>query len=120
MVDGVVTRNANENPAFAFRHRGEAGRRFHFCRALAEVWKSPGSDALLTRAHSECQQRHRAFAAEFLAPSSGLRSRLSGPVVDGEDIDGSAVEFGVSSQAIEHQIANHRMARVSRIGTPGE
>ena len=120
MVDGVVTRNANENPAFAFRHRGEAGRRFHFCRALAEVWISPGSDALLTRAHSECQQRNRAFAAEFLAPSSGLRSRLSGPVVDGEDIDGLAVEFGVSSQVVEHQIASHRIARISRIGTPGE
>ena len=41
MVDGVVTRNANENPAFAFRRHGEAGRRFHFCRALAEVWISP-------------------------------------------------------------------------------
>ena len=57
MVDGVVTRNANENPVFAFRHRGEAGRRFHFCRALAEVWRSPGLDALLARAHSESQQR---------------------------------------------------------------
>ena len=120
MVDGVVTRNANENPAFAFRRHGEAGRRFHFCRALAEVWISPGSDALLTRAYSESQQRNRAFAAEFLAPSSGLRSRLSEPVVDGEDIDGMAVEFGVSSQVVEHQIANHRIARIWRIGTPSE
>ena len=120
MVDGVVTRNANENPAFAFRRHGEAGRRFHFCRALAEVWISPGSDALLTRAYSESQQRNRAFAAEFLAPSSGLRRRLSEPVVDSEDIDGMAVEFGVSSQVVEHQIANHRIARISRIGTPSE
>ena len=118
MVDGVVTRNANENPAFAFRRHAEAGRRFHFCRALAEVWISPGSDALLTRAYSESQQRNRAFAAEFLAPSSGLRSRVSAGVVDGEDIDGLAVEYGVSSRVVEHQIANHRIARVSRIGTP--
>ena len=33
LVDGVVTRNANENPAFAFRHRGEVGRRFHYAIA---------------------------------------------------------------------------------------
>ena len=117
MIDGVVTRNADENPAFAFRHRGDDARRFHFCRALAEVLISPGSDALLTRAFSERQQRNRAFAAEFLAPSSGLRTRVSGPVVDGEDIDELAVEFGVSSQVIEHQIANHRIAEILRTGT---
>ena len=120
MVDGVVTRNANENPAFAFRRHGEAGRRFHLCRALAEVWMSPGSDALLTRAYSESQQRNRAFAAEFLAPSSGLRSRVSGSVVDGEDLDGLAVEYGVSSQVVEHQIANHHIARISRVGAPSD
>ena len=120
MVDGVVTRNANENPAFAFRRHGEAGRRFHLCRALAEVWMSPGSDALLTRAYSESQQRNRAFAAEFLAPSSGLRSRVSGSVVDEEDLDGLAVEYGVSSQVVEHQIANHHIARISRVGAPSD
>jgi len=117
MVDGVVTRNTDENPAFAFRHRGDDARRFHFCRALAEVLISPGTDALLTRAFSERQQRNRAFAAEFLAPSSGLRTRVSGPVVDGEDIDGLAVEFGVSSLVIEHQISNHHIAQVWRTGT---
>ena len=119
LVDGVVTRNADENPAFAFRHQGEEAKRFHFCRALAEVLTSPGSDALLTRAHSERQQRNRAFAAEFLAPSSGLRTRVFGPVVDGEDIDELAVKFGVSSQVIEHQIANHRIARIWRADGSG-
>ena len=108
------------HPAFAFRRHSEAGRRFHLCRALAEVWMSPGSDALLTRAYSESQQRNRAFAAEFLAPSSGLRSRVSGSVVDGEDIDGLAAEFGVSSQVVEHQIANHHIARISRVGAPSD
>ena len=117
LVDGVVTRNADENPAFAFRHRGEDAKRFHFCRALAEVLISPGSNALLTRAYSERQQRNRAFAAEFLAPSSGLRTRVSGRVVDSEDINELAVEFGVSSQVIEHQIANHRIAEIWRTGT---
>ena len=112
LIDGVITRNDDQRPAFAFRRVGEYGRRFHFCRALVEVLTSPGEDALLTRAHSERQQRNRAFAAEFLAPSSGLKKRISREVVDGEDIDELAVEFGVSSRVIEHQIVNHRIARI--------
>ena len=112
LVDAVVTRNEAELPAFAFRRRSEESRRFHFCRALAEVLFSPGSDTFLTRAHSERQQRNRAFAAEFLAPSEGLRSRVSGTVADSDDIDELAMEFGVSSLVIEHQVRNHRIARV--------
>lgn len=112
LVDAVVTRTETELPAFAFRRKSDESRRFHFCRALAEVVLSPRSDTFLTRAHSERQQRNRAFAAEFLAPSAGLRSRLSGSVADGDDIDELATEFGVSSLVIEHQVRNHRIARV--------
>ena len=112
LVDAVVTRNEAELPAFAFRRRSDESRRFHFCRALAEVLLSPGSDTFLTRAHSERQQRNRAFAAEFLAPAEGLRSRVSGSVADSDDIDELATEFGVSSLVIEHQLRNHRIARV--------
>ena len=112
LVDGVITRGEGDNPAFAFRNFYGYNWRFHFCRALAEVLASPGTDMLLTRAHSERQQRNRGFAAEFLAPSSGLRKKVSGPVVDAEDIDELAVEFGVSSRLIEHQVVNHRIARV--------
>ena len=116
LIDGVITRNDDLHPAFAFRRFGEDSRRFHFCRGLAEVLASPGTDTLLTRAHSERQQRNRAFAAEFLAPSSGLRWRVSRPVVDGDDIDELAAEFGVSSRVIEHQIRNHRIAEVWQTG----
>ena len=112
LIDGVITRNDDQIPAFAFRRIGKDGRRFHFCRALIEVLASPGADALITRAYSERQQRNRAFATEFLAPSSGLRERISRPVVGSEDIDELALEFGVSSRVIEHQIANHRIARI--------
>lgn len=108
LIDGVVTRSDDGRHGFAFRKN----RPFTFCRALAEVLAQPGSDALLTRAHSERQQRNRAFAAEFLAPSSGLRQRVSRPVLDGDDIDELAVEFGVSSLVIQHQIENHGIARV--------
>lgn len=113
LVDGVITRSDDECPAFAFRRLGDHSRRFHFCRALAEVLLSPGSDTLLTRAYSERQQRNRAFAAEFLAPSSGLKERVSRPVLDGEDIDELAAEFGVSSRVVEHQVKNHLIAQVS-------
>ena len=72
----------------------------------------PGSKTLLTKAHSERQQRNRAFAAEFLAPSSGLRQMVSRPVLDDDDVDELAVEFGVHSRVIEHQIKNHHIARI--------
>ena len=112
LLDGVVTSDANGRPAFAIRaERGEA-RRFQFCRGLAEVLLAPGSDALLTRARTDRQQRSRAFAAEFLAPSSGLRARVSRPVVDEDEVDGLAAEFGVSPLLVAHQLSNHEIARV--------
>jgi Zn-dependent peptidase ImmA (M78 family) len=79
---------------------------------LAEVLVSPGSDALLTQARSDRQQRSRAFAAEFLAPSSGLRARLSRAVVGEHDVDAVAAEFGVSPLLVAHQLRNHDIARI--------
>ena len=111
-VEGAVTRDDDGKPAFALRQRCDDSKRFGFCRALAETLEFPESDTLLTKAHSERQQRNRAFAAEFLAPSSGLRDRISGSVVDDEDITEFAAEFGVSSRVIEHQVTNHRIARI--------
>ena len=113
LVDGVITWNDDRFPAFGFRGScGDESRRFRFCRALGEVFASPGTDTLLTKAHSERQQRNRAFAAEFLAPSSSLRQKVSRPVVDGDDIDELAVAFGVSSLVIAHQLRNHGIAEV--------
>ncbi len=120
LIDGVVTRNDDQSPVFAFRRLGEHGRRFHFCRALAEVLVSPGTDTLITRAYSERQQRNRAFAAEFLAPSSGLKNRISRSVVDGDTIDELAVDFGVSSRVIEHQVVNHQIAQVWQMERAGQ
>ena len=113
LVDAVIAQDG-EGPAFAFRRLGkhEDGRRFHFCRALAEVLMSPGSDTLLTKAHSERQKRNRAFAAEFLAPSQGLKQKVRRRMVDSDDMDEMAAEFGVSSLLIEHQLRNHRIADI--------
>lgn len=112
LIDGVITGGEGDNPAFAFRSLHDYHWRFHFCRGIAEVLAPPGADMLLTKASSERQQRNRAFAAEFLAPSLGLRNRVSLPVVDAGDIDELAVKFGVSSLVIEHQVRNHQIARV--------
>ncbi len=114
LVDGIITHSDDGSPAFAFRALRGDSQRFHFCRALGEVLLSPDANTLLTRTYSERQQRNRAFAAEFLAPASGLRDRISRTVVDADDIDGLAAEFGVSPHVIEHQIKNHRIARFSQ------
>ncbi len=113
LVDGVITRDKDRNPAFAFRQFSfETNRRFHFCRALGEALVAPGTATLLTRAYSERQQRNRAFAAEFLAPSAGLRQRITRRIVDGDEIDELAATFGVSSRVVEHQVRNHDVAEV--------
>ena len=113
LVDGVVTRTHDDKPAFGLRQLREDQRRFHFCRALAEALIYPGSDALITRANSERQQCNRAFAAEFLAPASGLKEKITCQVVDDDTIEELATDFGVSPRVIEHQIVNHRIATVS-------
>ncbi len=113
LVDGLVAINYDQSASFAFRQFNEQGRRFGFCRALAEVLMSHQSGALLTRAHSERQQRNRAFAAEFLAPSRSLKEKVTQTVVYSEDVDELAEEFGVSSFVVKHQIENHHIAQLS-------
>ena len=116
MVDGVVTRNDNGVPVLGLRRLGEPGRRFHLCRAVAEVVTDGVADSLVTQAESPRQKRNRAFAAEFLAPSRALRSRIKSPVVDDDDIEELAEEFGVSTYVVEHQLQNHQIAQVESAG----
>ena len=111
LVNGVVASDRDGHPTFAIGSGHDSNRRFHFCRGLAEVLTSPGSPALLTRTRSDRQQRSRAFAAEFLAPAAALRARVP-PVLDEEDVDELAGEFGVSSWLIKHQLQNHQIARI--------
>ena len=113
LVDGLVTINYDQSASFAFRQSNDQGRRFGFCRAVGEILMSHQSGALLTKSHSERQQRNRAFAAEFLAPSLSLREKVTQPVVHSEDVDELAAEFGVSSFVVKHQIENHHIAQLS-------
>lgn len=113
LLNGVVTSSDEGLPAFAFRPGGTSQTcRFRFCRGLAELLLAPGSDALLTSARSNRQQRGRAFAAEFLAPSNSLREELHQSVLDEDEIEDLASRFGVSQWVIEHQVKNHGIARI--------
>ncbi len=78
---------------------------------LAEAITSQG-DALVTKANTERQRCNRAFAAEFLAPAASLRARVDHPLVDDEQVDELAEEFGVYTQVIRHQIKNHKIAEL--------
>jgi hypothetical protein len=113
LVDGLVSLNSDETASFAFRPAGEAGRRFSFCRALGELLASPQAGSLITKSHTERQQFNRAFAAEFLAPSLGLKERVHRLVVHEEEVGELSEEFGVSPKVIEHQIENHGIAQLA-------
>jgi Zn-dependent peptidase ImmA (M78 family) len=55
---------------------------------------------------------NRAFAAEFLAPHGMLKGDLSGAMIGEDEIDDVALDYGVSTFVVRHQIENHRLARV--------
>ena len=112
LIDGVVAGGEQASYAFGLRRAGEPGQRFTFCRALGEAITSH-TDALVTRGDTERQQRNRAFAAEFLAPSWGLRERVSHWVVGADEVDDLADEYGVSPYVIRHQVGNHGIAQLA-------
>ena len=113
LFDVAVDVNTSASPAFAVTYRKDTSVRFSLCRALYEFLSgADAAPALVTRTHSDRQKRNRAFAAEFLAPSSGLRQRIHGSSLGVEGIEELAEQFGVSSTVIEHQIQNHRLARL--------
>ena len=112
LVDGIVARSENNLPIFLFRQTREGNKSFQFSRALCEALIPQSSDTLLTRARTDRQQRNRAFAAEFLAPSSGLRGRVPRSVLGDDDIDEIAAEYGVSPLVMAHQIRNHEIAEI--------
>lgn len=116
LFDGVVAANGDGRASFAFRPAPEENRRFHLCRALAEALTAPAADAVLTGAPTPRQQRGRAFAAEFLAPASAMRGRIRRPILNDEDLSELSAEFGVSPFVIGHQLENHGIAEVVRLG----
>ena len=109
---GVV---ASASPACALKPRPDASRRFAVARSIGDfLTRSVAGPTLLTTMKTERQARSRCFAAELLAPETGIRHRLGGPSdwIDSETVDELADEFKVSSFVIMHQIENHGIGRV--------
>ena len=114
VYDALVATNRHKSPSFALSTRhNKAAHRFHFCRGLYEFLH--GEDVgpwLVTKSLSDTQKQSRAFAAEFLAPASALRKRVSGSTVSVDEVDDISQEFGVSPYVINHQFENHDIATV--------
>jgi hypothetical protein len=90
--------------------RSRTGLRFSQARALYRALTTEHDRPFaLTSARTGVQQAERAFAAEFLAPITGIRERVPGPLstVTDDDIDRLADAFGVNPLVIRHQIDNH-------------
>lgn len=109
-IHGVV---AADSPACANAARGNA-KRFLLARAVGDyVGRSAPGPAILSGLATERQAQTRAFAADFLAPEAALRKRLRRSHVYPDEVDDLALEFGVSSYVIRHQIENHGLATVT-------
>lgn len=112
-----------EEASFAFPEkvrRNEERWNFVFCRALFEYLKNNLSDPyLVADLYDSDQQANRAFAAEFLAPASGIQKELQGKeVITEADISEIAALFHVSTYVIEHQVQNHGIAKIEREDDP--
>lgn len=111
--DALVGTNELGSPGFLLQKQHESSRMFAFCRALFEyLTASTGPAALISSALSERQKRNRAFAAEFLAPAEMLQEIVSGSLLDSEEVEDLAAQFGVSIYVIRHQLENHHLAQV--------
>lgn len=110
-IQGVV---AGDTPACVLTPKGESGKRFLLARALGDYlgrFEQP-DPAILSSLATERQAQSRAFAAELLAPAESLRRRLKGKLAEPEQVDELGLEYGVSTEVIRRQIANHGLAAV--------
>jgi len=113
-ADAMVATTRTGAPYFAVQRSNVHAKTFALCRAVGEYLAVPTDPAaIVTPTHSERQKRNRAFAAELIAPAQELRAYVKSPIVDAEEIQDLAAEFGTSEYVIKHQIENHRIARVA-------
>ena len=115
-VDAVVTATEDGLPVIAFRESSARGVRLTFCRALAEVVSAPGTNALVTKAMTDRQERSHAFAAELLVPAAWLAEKISGPAADHRTVENLAAELDVAPRVVADQIVTHRIAQVRPYG----
>lgn len=111
-LEASLTRSGADAPVAIIATAAPATNRFRLARSAFLrhfTQKRKAHRALVTKAHTSTQRASRAFAAEFLAPTSGL-DQFVGDGVSPKRIDELAVHYGVSSYVIGQQIQNHRLA----------
>jgi hypothetical protein len=113
-LDAAVAVTDHKGALFAIKPiRSETGRTFAACRAVLEYLVDRDEvAALIAPTYSARQKRNRAFAAELLAPADAIRNKLSSKVISHEDVEAVADELSVSPFVVEHQINNHKLARI--------
>lgn len=106
-VDGLVRSVGPSDLAVVVgAYTSERSRRFAAARAIGRRSLSPIEGlSLLTRAPKYGEQSERAFAAELLAPASGIAEVTAGDFSD-TSLEKAAEYFDVSPILIQHQIEN--------------
>jgi hypothetical protein len=101
-----------DRPRFLVARRRPDSARFAACRSVYNLLAKNTTAALVTDSYFEDDRASRAFAAEFLAPTDGLRQRINTEVLFEDDVISLAEEFGVSVWVIEHQVENNGIAEI--------
>ncbi|MCW5556015.1 MAG: hypothetical protein KIS67_28140 [Verrucomicrobiae bacterium] len=113
-LEGYLGYAGKDNACFVLGSETDSPRgRFKLARCLHDfLYGSPGTAQVVTKADSFQQRVNRSFAAELLAPGRVLAKRVRKPFVVPSELEDLAVEFGVSSWLIKHQLENHKIAKV--------
>jgi hypothetical protein len=106
----AARRNACEQGSWnaILRSRWKEGRRFELCRLIADGLIAPEDELLMpaTRAKTSRQKFQRAFAQEFLCPSSTLLEYLGSLPPEDDEIENAAEYFEVSPLLVRSKLAN--------------
>jgi hypothetical protein len=90
---------------YLFRSENPLGRRFEAARLVGDAFAAPRPWHFAAATLTARQKQQRAFAAEFLAPSAGLRERLGDDRSD-DAIAEAADAFEVNGDVVRHQLQN--------------
>jgi IrrE N-terminal-like domain len=95
------------------QHLHPTTKRFTLARALWHLLWRDAPNFLVTSAHTDRQKVERAFAAELLAPASGVAAKIDGDVFGGveeEALEEIAITYGVSTIVVQHQVDNQLLS----------
>ncbi len=111
-IEGCVGRGT---PSCAVVSKQETGKRFLLARALGHYIAHAGNEpSLLSKLRTPEQSQARSFAAELLAPSEWLRHEVgSQSDIEYDQICELAEQLRVSEFAVQWQIQNHEIAKIS-------